>query len=499
MRLKVLTPAGLACLLAVGGWYAMSSSSEGQVDRPAPKHAIEHADSLSNAFRYVAEVADPSVVSIQTKSKSQNVARTMPGRGFEGENPFKGTPFEDFFKDYENGRQFRGTVPQRQGSGSGMIIDSSGVILTNRHVVGGADEVTVRLWDGREFEGYDIKTDEQSDLAVLRIKDAGNLTPVKLGDSDKMQVGDWVVAVGDPFGLETTVTAGIISGKGRGLRAANGVNFLQTDAAINPGNSGGPLFNLKGEVVGINTAIASNSGGFQGIGFAVPSNTAKWVSEHLLSYGEVRRAYLGVMIQEMNNELAKQFGVNPNSGVLVSQVMDDSPAKNSGLKEGDIIQKFAGHEVHSPRGLQAIVQKLPFDAKQKMEVLRDGKPVSFDVTLRQQPKDFALAVSDENPANPQAAPAEKMPWGLHIADMDKKVAERMGYEGFAGVLVSDVEADSPAAEAGLEQGMLILKVGRQPVTSVKEYEAAIANYKGKDVMLLVRTQTGGSRFVVLNQ
>ena len=375
--------------------------------------------------------------------------------------------------------------------------------MTNFHVIRNADSADVTLSDHTVWSARLVGRDPDNDLAVLKIDAPANvLRSLPVGSSSDLKVGQKVFAIGNPFGLDQTLTTGVISGLGREIRSVTDrpiANVIQTDAAINPGNSGGPLFNLKGEVVGINTAIASNSGGFQGIGFAVPSNTAKWVSEHLLSYGEVRRAYLGVMIQEMNNELAKQFGVNPNSGVLVSQVMDDSPAKNSGLKEGDIIQKFAGHEVHSPRGLQAIVQKLPFDAKQKMEVLRDGKPVSFDVTLRQQPKDFALAVSDENPANPQAAPAEKMPWGLHIADMDKKVAERMGYEGFAGVLVSDVEADSPAAEAGLEQGMLILKVGRQPVTSVKEYEAAIANYKGKDVMLLVRTQTGGSRFVVLNQ
>ena len=238
------------------------------------------------------------------------------------------------------------------GAGSGVIVDPSGVILTNNHVVAGGGKVMVRLHDGREFKAVDIKTDPKTDLAVLRIKGAGPLPAARLGDSSKVEVGDWVLALGEPFGLEGTVTAGIISAKGRGLGITDREDFIQTDAAINPGNSGGPLVNLDGEVIGINTAISTSTGGYQGVGFAIPIDLAKWVGGQLVQYGKVHRAYLGVIIQPVTQPLAEQFKVKVHQGVLVTEVQPDTPAAKAGLKAGDIILEFAGKPVSSPRELQ---------------------------------------------------------------------------------------------------------------------------------------------------
>ncbi len=342
--------------------------AEGPVTNKVDPAIASHANGLSQAFRGAAQAVLPTVVTIETRAKPRAVAnprgRAMP----RGSNPFKGTPFEDFFNDEDlpfggpgNGG---GAQPRSQGTGSGVIIDPSGIILTNNHVVEGADEVIVRFSDERELKADEIKTDPQTDLAVIRVKGAGTLPYAQLGDSSQLDIGDWVIAVGAPFGLDSTVSAGIISGKGRELGSGQRARFLQTDAAINPGNSGGPLVNLNGEVIGINTAIASRSGGFQGIGFAIPSDLAKWVVKQLIEGGTVRRAYLGVGIEQVNGNLAEQFGVKQNQGVLVSEVFKDSPAENAGFKVGDVIVSFAGSTVRNPRDLQEVVEKCPFESKQ---------------------------------------------------------------------------------------------------------------------------------------
>ena len=269
---------------------------------------------------------------------------------------FQGTPFGDLFKNNPDLRRYfrefpHGRSPESPGhgtvgAGSGVIVDPSGVILTNNHVVAGGGQIMVRLHDGREFKAFDIKTDPKTDLALMRIKGAGRCPAAKLGDSKQVEVGDWVLALGEPFGLEGTVTAGIVSAKGRGSGINDREDFIQTDAAINPGNSGGPLVNLDGEVIGINTAISSSSGGYQGVGFAIPINLAKWVGEELVKYGTVHRAYLGVMIQPVSQSLAEQFNVKVNQGVLVTQVQAQSPAAKAGVKAGDIILDFAGQAGH---------------------------------------------------------------------------------------------------------------------------------------------------------
>ncbi|MGC4005307.1 MAG: trypsin-like peptidase domain-containing protein [Pirellulales bacterium] len=307
-----------------------------------------------------------------------NGAEQLGGRG---DNPFKGTPFEDMFPDMPRGGA-QGRVPQKDGVGSGVIISTDGVVLTNNHVVADADEVTVLLADGREFVATDIKTDPDSDLAVLRLKDAKDLVAAPIGDSDQLEIGDWVIAIGNPFELESTVSAGIISGKGRELGMIRRAKFLQTDAAINPGNSGGPLLNLDGEIVGINTAIASNTGSFNGIGFAIPANHAKWVAAQLTGKGVVERGYLGVGVSQLTPDLARKWNVRPNQGVVVGEVKEGTPAADAGIQEGDVILSVNGHVVATPRDLQEQVERLPFNAKQSIAVLRDGKTMTIGTMIK---------------------------------------------------------------------------------------------------------------------
>ncbi len=497
--------AALALSLGVGSQFAPPVSAQGTVTPKVDQQAVGHAKELSKAFRAVAETASPSVVTIETKTTAKPMARRMQRGGGQmapnGENPFKGTPFEKFFN--EDGESMMENAPQQRpqsGLGSGIIIDAAGVILTNRHVVNNADEVRVRLHDGREFKATEVKTDEHTDLAVLKITGAKNLKAAKLGDSDAMEIGDWVVAVGNPFGLDLTVTTGIISAKQRGI-SSSGVNYLQTDAAINPGNSGGPLFNLEGEVVGINTAIASNSGGYQGIGFAIPVNLAKWVSKELLANGQVRRAYLGVGIQELNDELAQQFHAEPHVGVAVTQVYPGSPAAEAGLKQGDVITTFAGKHVHNPRGLTEVVQQLPFGSKQKTTVLRDGKPMELIVTIQARPGEFGAAGLKSKPEGEIEKPASSASseLGVEVSDLTADVAEKTGLKGFEGVIVTRVLPDSPASEAGLSTGMLITEVGGKPVKDSKQFEEAVKKQSiDKGVLLLVRSSEG-SQFVVVRK
>jgi serine protease Do len=468
---------------------------------------VGHANELSKAFREAAAVATPSVVTIRSHQNAKKVSGTQgqtPFRfrgGTNGENPFKGTPFENMVpqmpgfggEDGDEGYSFQ--TPPRNGIGSGVIIDRSGLVLTNNHVVEDADTVTVHLADGREYKATDIKTDPHSDLAVLRIKADGDLPAAHLGNSDSLEIGDWVIAIGQPFEQENTVTAGIISGKGRELRSAR-TKFLQTDAAINPGNSGGPLVSLTGEVVGINTAIASNSGGYQGIGFAIPINQAKWVTEQLIEKGAVRRGYLGVAIGEVTNELAKTFNVESGSGALVSEVYPNTPAAEAKMHEGDIILSFAGQKVHNPKEVQEIVEKSPIDKAQRVEVLRDGKNVMLSVTVKALPEKFGMT-QPMGKATPKEAPAaDTSKWedlGIQVADMTNEEADT--YHGYSGVMIKKVEPDGVAAQQGLRPGLLIRKIGNTDIKNVKDFEAAIKNESIKNgVRLLVRTPSG-NRFM----
>ena len=379
-----------------------------------------------------------------------------------------------------------------------MIIDPSGIILTNNHVVAGGGKITVKLHDGREYVATEVKTDPSTDLAIVRIKAEGSLPFATLGDSDKLQIGDWVLALGQPFGLENTVTAGIISAKGRAVGITRHEEFLQTDAAINPGNSGGPLVNLLGEVVGINTAISSSSGGFQGVGFAVPVNVAKWVSTQLQKDGTVHRAYLGVGIQQVDQALAEQLGMRTPTGVLVTDVQADSPAAAAGLKSQDVIVEFGGTAIQSHRQLQAAVARSAVGSAVPMVVLRDGKRVTLTVTVREQPARYGERTGSERQNQPQEDNSTQFnKLGLEVGPLSRDVAEQLGMKDTSGVVITAVEAGSVADQAGLKPSMVISQVGRETVRNVSEFEKAIASADlGKGVMLLVRTDEG-SRFVVL--
>jgi serine protease Do len=476
--------------------------------------ALMHATSLSKAFRNAAEKATPSVVVVRSETKAKRPAargqRQGPqrrGGGGGGENPFKGTPFEDFFRDgMPEGFEFEGPegegrgTPPRSGVGSGVIVDAAGLVLTNNHVVEGADQVVVELPDGREFRAAEIKTDPASDLAVVKLADARDLPTARLGDSDKLEIGDWVIAIGNPFELETTVSAGIISGKGRELGSIRRAKFLQTDAAINPGNSGGPLVNLAGEVVGINTAIASNSGGYQGVGFAIPINLAKWVSGQLIAKGSVERGYLGVSIGPLTNELAAKFGIAGRKGVVVTDVMDDTPAAAAGVKDYDVITAFDGQAIDGPRSLQEVVERSAIGQQHRLTVMRDGKPLELTVSVKPLPDKVADGGGPRG--RRQTAENEETfyskAFGLEVRD--KASMAENAYEGFDGVIVDRVDPEGLAAEAGLGPGVLVRKVGKMPVKTIADFAAAIEKESPEEgVVLQVRTPRGNSVVLLKTQ
>jgi serine protease Do len=468
-------------------------------ERQAAPAAKQHANSLSLAFRRAAELATPSVVRIDAHTNARQVRASRGDTPSRQRNPFEGTPWEDMFRGFEFPDDLQGRVPQRDGMGSGVIIDPKGVVITNNHVVSGADRVTVTLSDGREFVATEIKTDPASDLAVLWLKGANNLPAARLGDSAQLEIGDWVLAIGNPFGQDNTVSAGIISGKGRQLRERiQRASFLQTDAAINPGNSGGPLVNLEGEVVGINTAIASNSGGYQGIGFAIPVNQAKWVTNQLVERGSVERGYLGVTIGEVTPELAAQFAARPRQGVVVTEVMPGSPAAEAGVQEDDVIVAFNGKAVNGPRALQEAVEQTTLGQRRSLTVLRDGKERKLDLVVKSLPQAESIAQrgeeAEEEPADEGTYRDKKL--GIDVANLSRGQASQ--FDGQQGVIIQRVEPDGAAAREGLRPGMLVRRVGRMTVKNIDDYAEAIKkNRDGDGVLLSVRT-AAGNRLVVVN-
>jgi serine protease Do len=510
-RTSRLVAAAMVVLSAVAGtgyFFVPHDTIVAQQLAPAtkaPAEAIDHANTLSEAFRYSADHVLPAVVSIRNEARPRLAKRDARPRG--GNRPQLPPELGEldpllrrFFEQMPEGEGFDMQQMPRQSSGSGVIIDPSGVILTNNHVVAGGGKITVRLNDGREFEANaeDIKTDDRTDLAVVKIKANDSLPYAKLGDSDRLRIGDWVIAVGQPFGLENTVTAGIVSATGRAVGITKHEEFIQTDAAINPGNSGGPLVNLKGEVIGINTAISSSSGGFQGVGFAVPVNVAKWVSSQLLKDGTVHRAYLGVGIQPIDQNIAEQLRLPNTQGALVTEVRPNSPAEKAGLKPQDVIVQFNGSTIYEPRNLSAVASRAEIGTSHPIVVLRDGKRVELKVTVLEQPANYGEEQrrpsrgAEEEPERRQDY--DKL--GLQVGPLSSEVARELGISG-NGVAITAVEEDSIAARAGLAPSMAIVQVGRQPVKSVADYRAALNSADlEKGVLLLVKSAEG-SRFVVL--
>jgi len=489
--------AALAVTISGAAWVGAERSHPSPLANLSPQEmqAVDSANSLSSAFRAVSSQVLPSVVAIENRPK---LAWNTQGKSIPSQNG-QGTPLDEMLRRFgapqppQGGERAPEPAPQG-GIGSGVIIDSSGIILTNNHVVAGGGEVTVRTHDGREFVATNVWTDPQTDLAVVKISGADDLVAAALGDSDAISIGDWVMALGQPFGLESTVTAGIISAKHRGIGITPRENFLQTDAAINPGNSGGPLVNLRGEVVGINTAIHSRSGGNEGIGFAIPSNLARWVSDQLIHSGAVKRAYLGVGIQPVTQDLAKQLSVKPRGGVVVTDVFPDTPATEAGLEPGDVIVRFGDKPVTSPQALQLAVERSPLGEAQSIEIVRDGQPMELTYIAAEPAGEFAAKAGAES--KPHRRDEDL---GIEIAPMTGDVAEQLGFSGTEGVVITSVREGSPAAESGLSPGMLIVEVARQKVTTIDEFEAAIKKHRGEPsdgILLLVRSEKG-SRFVVV--
>jgi serine protease Do len=417
----------------------------------------------------------PTVVNINTSKVVAPGAELNRPFGNRGANPF-----DDFFDRFFDQTPRR---PQTARSlGSGFIISGDGYILTNYHVVAGADEIKVKLSDSREFKGVLKGGDEKLDIALIKIDAKGNLPVAPLGDSDTLEVGEPVMAIGNPFGLAQTVTAGIVSAKGRVIGSGPYDDFIQTDASINPGNSGGPLFNSKGEVVGINTAIVA---GGQGIGFAIPINMAKEIIPQLKEKGKVTRGWFGVVVQPVTPELAQSFGLAETNGVLVSQVIKDSPAERAGLKSGDIIIEFDGKPIHEMHELPRIAANLPVGKKAAVKILRDGKVEEKTVTIEQMKE-----VADDG-----AVVQEKL--GLVVTDLNKELATKLGIKEQTGVIVAEVKPGGAAEEAGVASGDIIVQVDNTPTPTVPEFKKALEARKPGSVLRMLLRRGSNSIFVAM--
>ncbi|HEY9201654.1 MAG TPA: DegQ family serine endoprotease [Gammaproteobacteria bacterium] len=396
-------------------------------------------------------------------------------------------PFGELFRHFFGEPGMAPQPEDTESLGSGFIISSDGFIITNHHVVDGADEVLVRLNDKRELAAEIIGSDEFSDIALLKVE-ASNLPVVEIGDPSKLRVGEWVLAIGSPFGFDQSATAGIVSAKERSLPRANYVPFIQTDVAINPGNSGGPLFNMDGRVVGINSQIYSRTGGFMGLSFAIPVDVAMDVVQQIKDKGSVSRGWLGVYIQEVTYELAQSFQLDKPVGALVSQVIDGSPAQKAGIRAGDVILSFNGREIRDSSDLPPMVGRVPVDSKARLKLLRDGKVKQLEVLIEELPtEDTPLARS----APSSASPAN--PMGVDVVDLDTDAAAELG----RGVLIKRVAADSPAAQAGLRAGDILLQLDRKNIKNVADFRKKVANLPtGRMIPVLVHRQ-GADQFIVM--
>jgi serine protease Do len=437
---------------------------------------------MPSSFAELANKLSPTVVNV----KVTKFVKT----GFSGQNLPEGDMrrfFEHFFGRMPEMRQMP-RERRTQGLGSGVIISNDGYILTNDHVVAGAKEVTVTFSNQEEYKAEVVGRDPKTDLAVLKIEGKEPFPSAALGDSEKLKVGDWVVAIGNPFGLNHTVTSGIVSAKGRVIGAGPYDDFIQTDASINPGNSGGPLFNMHGQVVGINTAIIPQG---QGIGFAIPVNTAKPLIPQLVNDGEVTRGYLGVNIQSISPDLAKAMKLDERKGALVSGVMNGSAADKGGIKRGDIITSFNGKPVKGAHDLPAMVAATPVDKEVQVEILRKGKPQEITVKLGKLPNQHAGLNNQAKPATGQ--------WGLQLNEMNEQVGRRYGLEAEQGVVVVGVEPGSPAQKAGIKKGDVIVEVNQKTVASVKDVTETIKESKDKENLLLLVQRDKNMLYVPLQQ
>ncbi|MCC7264366.1 MAG: Do family serine endopeptidase [Candidatus Latescibacteria bacterium] len=465
------------------GLLALTGAAHATVEE-----SLAQLQQFSDGFALVASTVTPGVVAIESR---QNVNTEE-----KGENPFEGTPFEDFFQYRHPG----GPQQPREGQGSGVIVNYKGkyYILTNYHVVRGADELEVKLEDGKDFAAEVVGKDSLSDVAVLKV-DAQTLPAVIMGNSDRLRVGEWVMAIGNPFGFEHSVTTGIISALGRDRRlrtrrdSQEYGSFIQTDAAINPGNSGGALVNLRGELVGINTAIITNSGGYQGIGFAIPVNLVKNVMEQLIEHGEVRRGLLGVSIDNLDRVTAEALGLQKTEGVLIQKVVPGGAAEKAGVKQGDVVLEVDGKPVRNVVELKSQIGETPPGTRVDLLVVRGEEQRHFGVVLDQLTAE-ALAKGNSPAADEEDGQADRL--GLAVKTLTPQTAEHLGYEGQSGVVVVGVQPNSPAARRGLQRGDLIQEVNRRPVSNTGEYEQALAAAAKRSKSVLFNVRRGESTNLV---
>ena len=443
--------------------------------------AMAAAKYVSPDFVDLAKKLTPSVVNIRTAKVIKQKPRAL--------RPRIQSPFDNFFEDFFG--QFDQMPQQRQrreqSLGTGFIISTDGYIITNNHVVNGADEVQVKLSDGRELKGEIKGTDEKLDLALIKISDRNPLPSTELGDSDSLEVGEWVMAIGNPFGLAQTVTAGIVSAKGRVIGSGPYDDFIQTDASINPGNSGGPLFNAQGKVVGINTAIIA---GGQGIGFAIPVNMAKGIVTQLRDSGKVTRGYLGIRFQPLTADLARSFGLDSEKGALIANVDKDTPAEKAGLKAGDVILEYDGRPIAESNELPRLVATTPIEKNVRMVVFRDGKKQDVYVVVGK------LKDGDTAPAG---GGNENEKLGVTVQELTKELAAKLGIkDAKSGLVITDVKQGSPADDAGITAGSIIVEISGQRPETVDAFSGIVAKLpKGSVVRLLLKRPDGSMHFVAM--
>lgn len=482
-----------------GFWDRFFSKKEPQVLQSGPTARLEPhptAVTLQESFAKVAEAIKPAVVNIS----AVQIARVQE----DPQQFFYGDPNEFFYRFFGETPSFPRQPRQREyrteGTGSGVIIDAEGYILTNNHVVQGADQLTVTLSDGKTHRGKVVGTDPRTDLAVIQIKASNPFAFAPLGDSSSMRVGDWVLAVGSPFGLQQTVTAGIVSAirqslniEGRSFR-----NLLQTDAAINRGNSGGPLVNIKGEVIGINTAIYAPTGVFSGIGFAIPVNDAKAILRDLIQKGFVERSWMGVEIAEVDEVIAQQFGLKTTEGALINQVLPGSPAEKAGLERGDVILEFDGKKVTNIQNLQDMVSATPTNRNVPVKILRDGKTRTIELKTATMPNQAAERPRQDNDEEKKTAEATTLEWlGAKFSDLSPRIKTRYGLDESIkqGVVLIEVPAQSLAAEAGLMEGDLIRAINRIEIKRIQDLKRATATINAKKGVVFDVVRKGRSFYL----
>src|SRR3981081_2642798 len=465
----------------------------------------------------IADVAEKVIDAVVNISTSQTVEAKggAEGRGAIPQLP-PGSPFEEFFDDFFKNRRGgpggnprggdKGSAlqPRKTNSlGSGFIVDTSGIVVTNNHVIADADEINVIMNDGTKIKADLVGVDKKTDLPALKFKPASPLTAVKFGDSDKLRLGEWVIAIGNPFSLGGTVTAGIVSARNRDINSGPYDSYIQTDAAINRGNSGGPLFNLDGEVIGVNTLIISPSGGSIGIGFAVPSKTVAGVVDQLRQFGEVRRGWLGVRIQQVTDEIAESLNIKPARGALIAGVEDKGPAKPAGIEPGDVVVKFDGKDIREPKDLSRVVADTAVGKEVDVVIIRKGAEETRKVTLgRLEDGDKAVQAAAKTQAEPAEKPVTQKALGLDLATLSKDLRTRYKIkDSVKGVIITNVEGTSDAAEKRLSAGEVIVEAAQEAVSSAADVKKRVDQLKKdgkKSILLLVANADGELRFVALS-